>query len=92
MSSVALKYITIKLPCTKRGSFKTNCIFIIYFWTDSLYMLLPVWAELTELTASKKRQDTELCPVFLEAPPGFGPGVEVLQTFALPLGHGAIFA
>ena len=27
---------------------------------------------------------------FLEAPPGFGPGVEVLQTFALPLGHGAI--
>ena len=28
---------------------------------------------------------------FLEAPPGFGPGVEVLQTFALPLGHGAVF-
>ena len=27
----------------------------------------------------------------LEAPPGFEPGVEVLQTFALPLGHGAIF-
>ena len=28
---------------------------------------------------------------FLEAPPGFGPGVEVLQTFALPLGYGTIF-
>ena len=28
---------------------------------------------------------------FLEAPPRFGLGVEVLQTFALPLGHGAIF-
>ena len=28
---------------------------------------------------------------FLEAPPGIGPGIEVLQTFALPLGHGAIF-
>ena len=27
----------------------------------------------------------------LEAPPGIGPGIEVLQTFALPLGHGAIF-
>ena len=25
---------------------------------------------------------------FLEAPPGIGPGIEVLQTFALPLGHG----
>ena len=29
--------------------------------------------------------------LFLEAPPGIGPGIEVLQTFALPLGHGAIF-
>lgn len=26
----------------------------------------------------------------LEAPPGFGPGVKVLQTSALPLGYGAI--
>ncbi len=25
----------------------------------------------------------------MEAPPGIGPGIEVLQTFALPLGHGA---
>ena len=25
----------------------------------------------------------------LEAPPGFGPGVEVLQTSALQLGYGA---
>ena len=25
----------------------------------------------------------------LEAPPGIEPGIEVLQTFALPLGHGA---
>ena len=25
-----------------------------------------------------------------EAPPGFEPGIEVLQTFALPLGYGAI--
>ena len=27
---------------------------------------------------------------FLEAPPRFELGVEVLQTFALPLGHGAV--
>src|SRR4051794_17425157 len=28
-------------------------------------------------------------PMFLEAPPGFEPGMEVLQTSALPLGYGA---
>ena len=28
---------------------------------------------------------------FLEAPPGLEPGIEVLQTFALPLGHSALF-
>ena len=27
----------------------------------------------------------------MEAPPGFEPGMEVLQTSALPLGHGAVF-
>ncbi len=27
----------------------------------------------------------------LEAPPGIGPGIRVLQARALPLGHGAIF-
>ena len=26
---------------------------------------------------------------FLEAPPGIGPGIKVLQTSALPLGYGA---
>ena len=26
----------------------------------------------------------------LEAPPGIEPGIEVLQTFALPLGHGTV--
>ena len=28
---------------------------------------------------------------FLEAPPGIEPGIEVLQTFALPLGHSAVY-
>ena len=27
----------------------------------------------------------------MEAPPGIGPGIKVLQTSALPLGYGAIF-
>ena len=39
----------------------------------------------------KKSQHPFGCCDFLEAPPGIGPGIEVLQTFALPLGHGAIF-
>ena len=29
--------------------------------------------------------------IHLEAPPGIGPGIRVLQTRALPLGHGAVF-
>ncbi len=28
----------------------------------------------------------------MEAPPGIGPGIKVLQTSALPLGYGAAFA
>ena len=28
----------------------------------------------------------------MEAPPGFEPGVKVLQTSALPLGYGAVVA
>ena len=28
----------------------------------------------------------------MEAPPGIGPGMRVLQTRALPLGHGAVSA
>ena len=38
--------------------------------------------------AEKSTSATQTC-FFLEAPPGIGPGIEVLQTFALPLGHGA---
>ena len=29
-------------------------------------------------------------PIEVEAPPGFEPGVKVLQTSALPLGYGAV--
>ena len=45
-----------------------------------------------ELASDSKKDRTPLGVLsFLEAPPRFGLGVEVLQTFALPLGHGAIF-
>ena len=39
-----------------------------------------------------KQKSTALAVLFcLEVPPGIEPGIEVLQTFALPLGHGTIF-
>ena len=40
--------------------------------------------------SEQKRQDTKGVLSFLEAPPGIEPGIEVLQTFALPLGHSAL--
>ena len=41
-----------------------------------------------------KSKNPERCCMrdFLEAPPGIGPGMRVLQTRALPLGHGAVSA
>ena len=42
---------------------------------------------------TQKKKDTRWgILLFLEAPPGIGPGIEVLQTFALPLGYGAVFS
>ena len=38
----------------------------------------------------KRKLCTVKCRVFLEAPPGFEPGVKVLQTLALPLGDSAV--
>ena len=38
----------------------------------------------------KKHQPTGWC-FFLEAPPGFEPGVKDLQSHALPLGYGALY-
>ena len=29
--------------------------------------------------------------LYMEAPPGIGPGIKVLQTSALPLGYGAVY-
>ena len=39
----------------------------------------------------EKAQKTLISWAFQEVPPGFEPGIEVLQTFALPLGYGTIF-
>ncbi len=37
----------------------------------------------------KKKRHARACLFFLEAPPGFEPGVKDLQSHALPLGYGA---
>ena len=42
----------------------------------------------TPSVSAKKHQPTGWC-FFLEAPPGFEPGVKDLQSHALPLGYGA---
>ena len=39
---------------------------------------------------SKNKSTSHEVLLFLEAPPGIEPGIEVLQTFALPLGHSAL--
>ena len=41
-------------------------------------------------SAQKRARHLLVSCSFLEAPPGIGPGIEVLQTFALPLGYGAV--
>ena len=40
----------------------------------------------------KSKIDEPLVEVrrFLEVPPGFEPGIKVLQTYALPLGYGTL--
>ena len=43
------------------------------------------------MTGKHKRHPSGVFCV-LEAPPGIGPGIRVLQTRALPLGHGAIWS
>ena len=53
------------------------------------------WRKKTRSVARVARPKAKSTPfgvlLLLEAPPGFGPGIRVLQTRALPLGHGAVF-
>ena len=42
-------------------------------------------------STSKKKTQPIGWGFFLEAPPGIGPGIKVLQTSALPLGYGALY-
>ena len=56
-----------------------------------------VWCKAIPVQKTKKTRENLgffdrhlLRPEHLEAPPGIGPGIKVLQTSALPLGYGAI--
>ena len=53
---------------------------------------MPTAYSAEALRASTSKTKSTSCEVLfvLEAPPGIGPGIEVLQTFALPLGYGAV--
>jgi hypothetical protein len=50
-------------------------------------ILGPMWVQ---NVCAAKGQTCEFSEERLEAPPGFEPGMEVLQTSALPLGDGAV--
>ena len=60
---------------------------------------LTQWTSLPKATSlarkgkhrSKNKSTALAVLLFLEAPPGIGPGMKVLQTSALPLGYGAVF-
>ena len=49
----------------------------------------PTVAEVVDLPRERATSKVARIVVVGEAPPGFEPGVEVLQTSALPLGYGA---
>ena len=50
----------------------------------------PKWSEIGARSRRRRTANAVMClKLGLEAPPGFEPGMEVLQTSALPLGDGA---
>ena len=64
---------------------------IVSCWFELLLKLLKVdKKQINSQKQQKNSQNLAILTVLLEAPPGIGPGIEVLQTFALPLGHGAV--
>ena len=62
---------------------------------DANWILPPMAAEPNSIACvarPKRKPPPDWAGVFvLEAPPRIELGIEVLQTFALPLGHGAVF-
>ena len=73
-----------EFPCKHGTSFLQICE------PDSVQQVARSRAEWMMADSKKERYPWGTF-LFLEAPPRFGLGIEVLQTFALPLGHGAIF-
>ena len=69
-------------PCRRLASGRTLCG---EFANRSCCRKRPTWV------ASPKQKHPCWGAFVLEAPPGIGPGIKVLQTSALPLGYGAIF-
>ena len=68
-----------------KSTFSCFCLLTRYR-TDSAYG----GAVCASCVARPKREGHALrVLLFLEAPPGIGPGIKVLQTSALPLGYGA---
>ncbi len=58
---------------------------------DAIRDFVAITYQASFVGLDKNLSDLERSLKFLEATPGFGPGVEVLQTFALPLGYVAVF-
>ena len=69
-------------PCRRLASGRTLCG---EFANRSCCRKRPTWV------ASPKQKHPCWGAFVLEAPPGIGPGIKVLQTSALPLGYGAVF-
>lgn len=70
---------------------KSQNLYINYYY--ELKLILYVNFEPYDiLCKQKKRLELAFADsrrISCKAPPGFEPGIEVLQTFALPLGYGA---
>ena len=69
-------------PCRRLASGRTLCG---EFANRACCRKRPTWV------ASPKHKPPCWGAFVLEAPPGIGPGIKVLQTSALPLGYGALF-
>ena len=68
-------------PCRRLASGRTLCD---EFANRACCRKRPTWM------ASPKQKHPCWGAFVLEAPPGIGPGIKVLQTSALPLGYGAL--
>ena len=61
-----------------------------YFIAKLFHMRQHISLAARRISLKKKKQVFRLAFLFLEVPPGFEPGIKVLQTYALPLGYGTV--